>query len=191
MAQDPRLSFRSVGEVLGKITATGKFPRGPDAKHRIRVAQAWLEEGAAIEIELPRNLTCAACDGGGCDACERSGAVSVRSRGEARERIQVTLPACATDSGARGIVLRIPDSGGLAAPDSLLPRGMLLLSVLGSEQADAGVRMIHSTLPPPEVVRTLTDPVPAGLARRPLLVAWTLILLIVVSLLILRHFKGL
>jgi hypothetical protein len=180
-----------VGEVLGKITATGRFPRGPDAKHRIAVDREWLEEGAAIEIELPRNLTCAACDGGGCDTCERSGAVSVRSRGEARERIQVTLPACGASSETRGIVLRIPDSGGLAAPESDLPRGILLLSVLGSEQADASVRMIHSTLPPPEVIARLSSRAPAGLARRPLLLVWSLILLLLFSLLILRHLKGL
>jgi hypothetical protein len=175
-----------VPEVLGRITASSQSPRGPDAKHRIRVARQWLEEGAAIEVELPRNLTCAACDGGGCDVCERSGAVSLRSRGEPHERVQVTLPECGPNSGERGVVLRIPECGGLPAPDLPLPRGMLLLSVIGSEQADAGVRVIRSTLPPPEVVGVPSE---RPLHRpRPWLVAGLLVLLVgLLILLVLRR----
>ena len=67
-----------VAEVLGRVVqAELESPRGPDASHRIRVPKDWLEQGAIIELELPRHLTCRACEGGGCDICERSGAVTL------------------------------------------------------------------------------------------------------------------
>ena len=73
------LSYTRVSEVLARVTArTHDEPRGPDVEHRIRVPRAWLDAGLAVEFELPRNLCCAACKGGGCDVCQRSGAISLR-----------------------------------------------------------------------------------------------------------------
>ena len=119
-------------EVLAKVTnRTLNVPRGPDVLHRIRVPQAWLESGDVVELELPRNLTCAACEGGGCDACERSGAVSLRGRDELPELLTVTLPRRKADPGseARSVVIRIPEQGGLPPEsDAALPRGLLLLA---------------------------------------------------------------
>lgn len=114
--------------------------------HRIRVPAGWLDEGAAIELELPRNLACAKCKGGGCDACGRSGAISLRGRNEPTEIVQVTLPkrddsAELTASG-RGIVLRVPERGGLS-DSSELPRGILMLTVMSSDAADPGVVRIE------------------------------------------------
>lgn len=101
----------------------------------------WLAEGAAIEFELPRNLSCAACDGGGCDACGRSGAVTLRGRGEPAEVVQLTLPS-STSEPSSSLVLRIPEHGGLPVSGSVLPRGMLLLSIIAAEIADVSVRRV-------------------------------------------------
>lgn len=132
-----------VPEVLAKITSrTLNVPRGPDVTHRIRVPGAWLEAGDVVEFELPRNLKCAACDGGGCDACERAGAITLRGRDELPEILSVTLPRRKSDAGsqARSVVIRIPEHGGLAPENAeRLPRGLLLLRVELAEAADPGV----------------------------------------------------
>ena len=78
-------------KVLARITSPDR-PRGPDVEMTLSVPEEWVVEGATIEIELPRNLTCAACSGGGCDACERSGAVSLRGRKDPIELLEFTLP---------------------------------------------------------------------------------------------------
>ena len=132
-----------VTKVLGKVaTGAQAIPRGPDVKHRIRVLAEWLETGRIIDVELPRNLACAACDGGGCDACDRSGAITLRGRDDPPEVVEVRVPAMAADgSGAqRAIVLRIPFAGGLPrAEEAFLPRGILLLTLIAANEADAGV----------------------------------------------------
>jgi hypothetical protein len=152
-----------MGEVLGRVVqADLDSPRGPDASHRIRVPRRWLETGALVEIELPRNLTCASCEGGGCDACERSGALTVRGKGEPVGILVVTLP-----SGSTGpVVIRIPEYGGLANEGSELPRGHLMLRVEPGTKADASVmlapdRVMEAKVPTPLV------PAPA-LERRPI-----------------------
>lgn len=129
------------------------IPRGPDVIHRIHIAAEWLDEGALIEFELPRNLKCAACEGGGCDACGRSGAVSVRGRKELGEVLQVTLPkrdesSLESTASGRTLVIRIPERGGMADSPAL-PRGLLLLSVVPADASDPGVQRIERPVPPP------------------------------------------
>lgn len=114
-------------EVLGRVvTSDLASPRGPDASYRIRVPRDWLERGATIEFELPRHLTCASCDGGGCDICHRSGAVTLRGRNEPSDLVQVSLPTGLRDDA---FLIRIPERGGLPPADTILPRGHLLLRV--------------------------------------------------------------
>jgi len=126
-----------MAEVLGRVARTDlASPRGPDAVHRIRVPRALLRQGAAIELELPRHLVCALCEGGGCDTCDRSGAVTLRERGAPPDVVSVTLPQAVSGDG---FVIRLPERGGLAAPESGLPRGYLLLRVEPSAEADASV----------------------------------------------------
>lgn len=136
-------------QVLGKVTHATDGPRGPDVEFKIAVPQDWLAEGAAIEFELPRNLACAGCGGGGCDTCERAGAVSTRGRREIAEIVQVSLPQPPGDgppsSGVRALVIRLPGQGGLAAEGSDLPRGNLLLRVRASDQADPGVTRLAAS----------------------------------------------
>jgi len=131
-----------MGKVLGRvITGEHGAPRAPDACHRVRVPRGWLTEGATIEVVLPRNLTCARCEGGGCDACDRSGAITVRGRADPPDLVPVNLPA-----GERNtpFVIRIPDHGGLPAEGSTLARGHLLLRVEPSSQVDPSVRLFQS-----------------------------------------------
>ena len=159
-----------MAKVLGKVTGEIAVRRGPDALHKIKVPQDWLEQGATIEFELPRNLTCAKCDGGGCDACERSGAVSTRGRKEIPETIQVTLPRedpsdAPPSSGKRGLMVRIPEHGGLPAEDEVLPRGILLLSVRVGSPEEAKVDRIRLSVP---VEAPPTPPPPAPAPQAPL-----------------------
>lgn len=126
-----------MGQVLGKVTTTVDGERGPDVLHRIGVPVDWLVSGATVDVELPRHLSCARCEGGGCDLCQRSGAVTLREREAAPEVVTVTLPA---GGGDGDLVLRIPQAGGLPPPDQSYGRGLLLLRVSAAEEASAGVR---------------------------------------------------
>lgn len=113
--------------------------------YELRLPGEWLDQGASIEFELPRHLTCAACGGGGCDACGRSGALTVRSKDEPPEIVPVTLPQRQSHQGQSGLVLRIPECGGLPATCCDFPRGLLLLKVVPGETGAAPVRRIDRT----------------------------------------------
>lgn len=114
-----------MSQPLAKVTGDLDAPRGPDAVHPLRVPRAWLDEGATIEVELPAKASCAACRGGGCDACQRSGAVRLGSAEERAAPLRVVLPR---RSDASDFVIRIPGAGGASA-DPELGRGHLLLEV--------------------------------------------------------------
>jgi len=172
----PGYAAGSLAKVLGKVT-TGAHavPRGPDVVHRVRVMRAWLRSGDAIELELPRNLTCAACGGGGCDSCDRSGAITLRGRHEPPEIVQLTLPGLRegdSETGAdRPLTLRIPEQGGLPVEGSKLPRGLLLLTVVPADSADRGVARASAALPETEAPATI-EPVPPPAAPRNQVTLW-------------------
>ena len=158
--------MNTVAKVLGKVTSELDVPRGPDGVHRITVAREWLSRGATVEFELPRNIACARCDGGGCDLCERSGAVSTRGRKDAAETIQITLPQTdpdedPTSSTKRTVVVRIPERGGLADAESELPRGNLLVNVRLGTVEDANAEHVSLSIPPPPVAPPSARPEPA------------------------------
>lgn len=137
--------------VLGRIMVAEGSPRGPDVKHKVRVLRRWLERGETIEVELPRNLECASCDGGGCDACHGAGAISLRGRKDPAERVELTLPVVDRQANsAQTVALRIPERGGPGAePHSR--RGLLILTVIGADEPDPSVRKIRPSLLPPSV----------------------------------------
>jgi hypothetical protein len=124
-----------VEHVLGKITGDFDKAGGPDALLEIVVDRSWLQQARTIEVDLPRNLGCAACEGAGCNICNQSGAITVRERSEPAEVLRVTLPRqelapeTAPDS-QRVILLRIQGRGGLPS-SGVWPsqRGRLLLRV--------------------------------------------------------------
>jgi hypothetical protein len=97
-----------------------------------------LKQGVEVELDLPRHLVCAACEGGGCDACDRSGGVTLRERGAPVDVIEVLLPRAPNDEV---FVIRLPERGGIAPHGSGLPRGHLLLRVEPSDKADASVSL--------------------------------------------------
>lgn len=71
--------------------------------------------------------------------------------------VEVTLPARPDDDApdSRGITLRIPEQGGLPAPGSELPRGLLLLTVIPSAEPDPRIKLLRgvpSKRPPASVV---------------------------------------
>ncbi|HYP88880.1 MAG TPA: hypothetical protein VEQ59_12015 [Polyangiaceae bacterium] len=157
-------------EVLARVTSRAvEGPRGPDVLHRVKVRREWLVAGEVIELELPRNLACAACGGGGCDACGRSGAITLRQRDELAEVVEITLPARSDEQlpGGQGLTLRFPEQGGLPEPGSPLPRGLLLLTVVPSAEPDPRVKVLRGVVskrPPASVV---VDGASSSGARKP------------------------
>lgn len=151
--------------VLGKVTKDLDTPRGPDVVMTVTVPDSWL--GKDVEVELPRNLHCAFCDGGGCDRCERAGAVSIRDRRAQVETLTVRLPD--STQGKEAICIRIPESGGHSSSEGE-GRGHLMLTVKLGEVESSEV-----TLAAPAVHRAPVDR--AELMKRSLWMAVVLILL--------------
>jgi hypothetical protein len=155
------------GVRLGRVT-TGSLdlPRGPDVAHRVRVPSSWLDEGATIELELPRNLACASCNGGGCDACQRAGAVTLRAREDPAEVLAVTLPrrgdSAELAAAGRGVMLRIPERGGVSQREGSV-RGLLMLTVITAERADPGVVRLDL----PHMLESGKNPAPTAGSVRP------------------------
>lgn len=77
---------------------------GPRGRFVLEVPAEWLAAGDAIEIIAPGRVACARCAGGGCDNCERSGAVRLPPEESART-LQLTLPLA--DAGAERSVVRL------------------------------------------------------------------------------------
>ncbi len=165
---------------------TGDFEAigGPDALLDIVVDRAWLQEARTIEVDLPRNLGCAACEGAGCNICGQSGAITVRERSEPPEILRLTLPRqeVGPDSNpdsCRVILLRIQGRGGL--PTSLVwpaQRGRLLLRIKAFGTLSGCVRAVDddqivssSTLSRADVVLAQGEPTstvsPSPRARQP------------------------
>ena len=124
--------------------------------------RAWLKQGALVALELPRHLICAACDGGGCDTCERSGGVTLRDRGEPPDLVEVTLPG----EQQEAFVIRLPGRGGLPPEGSDLPRGNLLLRVEPSAEADASVSLAIRRPELEAARRALSERPPLGFRTR-------------------------
>jgi len=188
-----------VPEVLAKVTTrTLNVPRGPDVSYRIRVPAAWLESGEVVEFELPRNLTCAACEGGGCDACQRAGAITLRARHELAEILSVTLPKRKpeADGESRSVVIRIPEQGGLPPENGeVLPRGLLLLRVEPAEVGDPGVKRVVPSTPAAAAVQRVMHSlrIPESPRGRAWLVAAAVLIAVLAGVLILafRRHRGL
>jgi hypothetical protein len=61
---------------------------GARALYRVDVPPAWLEEGGTLELEVPKRLPCARCEGGGCEGCANAGALRV---GDGPRTVEITL----------------------------------------------------------------------------------------------------
>jgi hypothetical protein len=83
---------------------------GPRARARVTVPAGWADGASLIEIALPRALECARCDGGGCDACGRSGALRGPSS-DADRIVRVRLPR----GLGEGVAMRLSQPFGRAS----------------------------------------------------------------------------
>ena len=81
---------------------------GPHGRLTVDVPEAWLAAGTVLELVVPARLTCARCEGGGCDACGRSGAIRLRGSDDERH-LHITLSGAAR--GLRLIRPLGPDAG--------------------------------------------------------------------------------
>ena len=120
--------------VLARVTNDLEELRGPDVLHAIVVPAPWLEQGASIEVQLPRLLPCARCVGGGCDLCERKGAFEQSASGISSEVVVILPQLLGSASGP--VCLRLPACGARHASDPELPLGHLLLTVVPREPAE-------------------------------------------------------
>jgi hypothetical protein len=125
--------------------------RTPRGRISIVVPRAWLRDGARLEVEVPARLRCDLCDGGGCDACARSGGYRAP---EPRIPIAITLPRVSDDH----LALRVTNPFGDGVPD------LLIVHVAGADLASPGVRYVG---PNHDV-----DPVAGPLATIPKVPAW-------------------
>ncbi|MGZ3448549.1 MAG: hypothetical protein ACXVEF_03070 [Polyangiales bacterium] len=103
--------------------------RTPRGRLSIVVPTKWLREGARLEVDLPAKVRCDLCDGGGCDACGRSGAYRAP---EERGPLAVTLPRVSDDVFA----LRLTNPFGEHEP------ALLVVRVAGGVESSAGVRWV-------------------------------------------------
>lgn len=124
--------------VLGRVTGEVDVLRGPDVEWKVCVPSSWLAEGATIRLELPLRLPCAACGGGGCDACKRSGALLLRA---GAEPLEVRLGAMA--DGAQRI--RLPHHGAPAEVGGV-PAGHLYLLVSGKGEPSSRVTRVETVM---------------------------------------------
>ena len=113
--------------VLARVTNDLDEPRGPDVLHTVEVPAEWLGEGASVEIKVPRFLSCARCEGGGCDLCGRKGAFEAAAAASSEVVITLPRPAGAAPSAVR---LRLPAAGARDTADPSLPPGHLLLTII-------------------------------------------------------------
>ncbi len=105
---------------------------GPRARLPIELPASWMEAGADLELTIPARLPCARCDGGGCDACGRSGVLRAPMDIAARA-MRLRVPA----GSGKGVVLRLVQPFGDAAPIE-----QLLIEVRPGSAPSQGVRRI-------------------------------------------------
>jgi len=94
---------------------------GTRGRMRIEVLEAWA--GASVRIAVPRQLVCASCEGGGCDRCQRSGALRPPPDGSLSLRLPRAL--------GEGVVVRVADPFG--------PNGTVDLLLIEVRRGDVAV----------------------------------------------------
>jgi hypothetical protein len=102
---------------LGRVLDPRALDEGTGARVRVRVEvpAAWLTAGCRIAIVAPRRLPCARCDGGGCDACGKSGVLRAPDAEEDR-RLELTLPGTQSEA----VALRLADPFGVGLVEQLI-----------------------------------------------------------------------
>jgi hypothetical protein len=86
---------------------------GPRGRITVAVPAIWLAAGATVELSVPSRLVCAGCEGGGCDACGRSGAIRLRLEEEAERTFRFALPRTESERLLVRLVRPLGDDAGL------------------------------------------------------------------------------
>ncbi len=147
--------------------------RTPRARTSIVVPQRWLREGARLEVALAARLKCDACDGGGCDACARSGAFKLP---DDRRPISVTLPRVTDDY----LAVRVTNPFGDREPT------LLIVHVAAGEAPSEGVRWVADNH---DVEPTVPGaPARPAMPTAPPWVGWVVTILVAALLGMLAHF---
>ncbi len=114
---------------------------------RVEAPATWA--GDEVMVEVATRLCCAACDGGGCDRCGRSGAIRV---GDAPRRISVHLPEGLGAAGhEEGVAVRLFDPFGDAS------LGELVVEVVVATEASPALTRVA---PPPRAATSSGPPAP-------------------------------
>jgi hypothetical protein len=103
---------------------------GPSGRLELRVSPGW--GGRMVEVVAPARVACSRCDGGGCDACNRSGAIKL-DPSPARRTLTVCLPRDLSGGVALRIVHPFGEGGALE---------VLVLEVRPSDVPDSNVTPI-------------------------------------------------
>jgi hypothetical protein len=121
---------------LGRVLDPSALDRstGPKGRLEITLPARWIEEGAEIEIVAPKLVTCARCDGGGCESCRRSGAIRL-----AADPIARTVTTVLPQRDAASFALRLLHPFGPSAPLE-----QLIVEVRVGEAPSAGVSRLDA-----------------------------------------------
>ena len=152
-------SEEKLGEgALGRVLDPRALDEGTGARGRVRleVPADWLAAGCRIAIVAPRRLPSARCDGGGCDACGKSGVLRAPDAADDR-RLEITLPGTHRDA----VALRLSDPFGGGLVEQLIVE-------IRAGTASPCVTRIPDPLPPPDAAPLPVIPwrglIAAGLA---------------------------
>jgi hypothetical protein len=99
---------------LGRVLDPNELDRADGQRGRltIDVLTEWLVAGDTVELVAPARIVCARCEGGGCDACERSGALRLNGDVTART-IRLTLPPTTSSRVLVRLLRPLGDDAGL------------------------------------------------------------------------------
>ncbi len=136
---------------------------GPTGRASIRVPAAWLAHGDTIEFVVPARLSCARCEGGGCDRCDRSGGLRLDGDETAR-RVRLVLPK-RTDPSTF-VVRMVRPLGDEVALEQLV------VEIGTGEVATAGCTRVETAMAPPAVNRIVLIGVAVLALLAAIIAAW-------------------
>lgn len=139
-----------MAEQLAKVVDKDALDSSEGAQGRLKITvpAAWLADGAELSVAAPKLVSCARCDGGGCDSCGRSGALSGPRKPELRN-LRLTLPS--SDSA---VLLR------LVRPFEQGEIDQLLVQVRTGEEPSKGVSRVEPVVVPEAAPMVIPETMP-------------------------------
>ncbi|MCC6527849.1 MAG: hypothetical protein IT373_34710 [Polyangiaceae bacterium] len=145
---------------------------GPRGRLRVTVPESWLATPCELEIRVPARLACARCDGGGCDACGRSGAVRALAATEPEPAPEPEADEPAPEPAPEPEPARTDHRVTVQLPGGGRPVAVRLVSPFGPDGvAQLLIEVVRGATPSPSVslVRTPALESPRSFARSTLL----------------------